>query len=51
MKLIKKTLLLLACVSASASFAAYPDKQITMIVPYAPAGSTDVLGRILAQVL
>lgn len=51
MKLIKKTLVLLACCSMSVTFAAYPDKQITMIVPYAPAGSTDVLGRILAQVL
>lgn len=51
MKLFKKTLLLLACCSMSASFAAYPDKQITMIVPYAPAGSTDVLGRILGSVL
>ena len=51
MKSIKKTLLTLICLSASAAFAAYPDKQITMVVPYAPAGSTDVLGRILAQVL
>lgn len=51
MKMIKKFLLVLACLSISASFAAYPDKQVTMIIPYAPAGSTDVLGRILAQVL
>lgn len=51
MKLITKSLLLLACLSVSTSFAAYPEKQITMVVPYAPAGSTDVLGRILAQIL
>jgi tripartite-type tricarboxylate transporter receptor subunit TctC len=51
MKLIKTFLMLLTCCSMSAVFGAYPDKQITMIVPYAPAGSTDVLGRILAQVL
>ncbi len=51
MKMIKNFLLVLACLSISASFAAYPDKQVTMIIPYAPAGSTDVLGRILAQVL
>ena len=51
MKLINKTLLLLACLFASTLHAAYPDRQVTMIIPYAPAGSTDVLGRILAQVL
>lgn len=51
MKFIQKTLLALICLSMSGAFAAYPDKQITMVVPYAPAGSTDVLGRILAQVL
>ncbi|QWE25180.1 tripartite tricarboxylate transporter substrate binding protein BugD [Polynucleobacter sp. AP-Elch-400A-B2] len=33
------------------AFAEYPDKQITMVVPYAPAGSTDVMGRILAQTM
>lgn len=27
----------------------YPEKTITMIIPYAPGGSTDVLGRILAS--
>jgi tripartite-type tricarboxylate transporter receptor subunit TctC len=51
MKLFNKTLLMLVCLAMSTAFAAYPDKQITMVVPYAPAGSTDVLGRILAQVL
>jgi tripartite-type tricarboxylate transporter receptor subunit TctC len=29
----------------------YPAKTITMIVPYAPGGSTDVLGRVLAQAM
>lgn len=33
------------------AFAEYPEKQITMVVPYAPAGSTDVMGRILAQTM
>jgi tripartite-type tricarboxylate transporter receptor subunit TctC len=33
------------------AFAKYPEKQITMVVPYAPAGSTDVMGRILAQTM
>ena len=51
MKLIQKIILAFACCSVSVVFAAYPDKQIVMVVPYAPAGSTDVLGRILAQVM
>ena len=29
--------------------AAYPNKQIRMVVPFAPAGTTDLLGRIAAQ--
>ncbi len=43
-------LCLFSCWFISAiSFAQYPDKTITMVVPFPPAGSTDVLGRILAQ--
>jgi len=30
---------------------AYPNKQIRMVVPFAPAGTTDLLGRIVAQYL
>jgi len=44
--------LILICVSAHSfgemSFD-YPNKPITVIIPFPPAGSTDVLGRILAQ--
>ncbi len=29
----------------------YPNKQIRMVVPFAPAGTTDLLGRIVAQYL
>ena len=29
--------------------ATYPSKQIRMVVPFAPAGTTDLLGRIAAQ--
>ena len=28
---------------------AYPSKQIRMVVPFAAAGTTDLLGRIVAQ--
>ena len=30
---------------------AYPGKQIRMVVPFAAAGTTDLLGRIVAQYL
>jgi tripartite-type tricarboxylate transporter receptor subunit TctC len=49
MKFIYKLLLAISCLSASLAMAAYPEKQLTIVVPYPPGGSTDVLGRILAQ--
>ena len=49
MKFIYKLLLAFSCFSASLAFAAYPEKQISIVVPFPPGGSTDVLGRILAQ--
>ena len=45
----------LACAAAFASIAApalaqtYPNQPITVIVPYAPGGNTDVVGRIVAE--
>ncbi|WP_207553631.1 Bug family tripartite tricarboxylate transporter substrate binding protein [Teichococcus deserti] len=41
----------LAAATAAAPAAAqdFPARAVTMVVPYAPGGSTDVLGRILAR--
>src|SRR5512137_1794796 len=45
-------LVLVACIALAAvpTMAAYPDRPIQLIVPYAAGGSTDVLARAVAQV-
>ncbi len=40
-----------ALVGATAAFAQWPDRPVTVIVPYAAGGGTDATGRILATLL
>ncbi|WP_332827510.1 Bug family tripartite tricarboxylate transporter substrate binding protein [Ramlibacter sp.] len=49
---MKKTLiaLSLACAAVSA-FAAYPEKTVTLVVPFPPGGSTDAIARVIGQKL
>jgi tripartite-type tricarboxylate transporter receptor subunit TctC len=40
----------LALISAPAAAQGYPERAIKVIVPFAPGGSTDLIGRIVAKV-
>ena len=48
-RVLSLTLASLALAAGAASAADYPDKTITMIVPFAAGGPTDTIARLLAQ--
>ena len=44
-------LALMLCLGSALALAEYPDRPVTMIIPYAAGGTTDVYGRTLAALL
>jgi len=50
MRVAAMVLCLLFCVSPAA-FAQYPEKPVRMIVPFTPAGATDLLARVVGEAL
>lgn len=49
MQAFAKTLIAVCALAAVTAHAAFPDRPITMVVPYAPGGSADAVARLLAQ--
>src|SRR5215210_6677140 len=51
MHALRLALLLILALLAQGAAAQYPNRTVRMVVPFPPAGATDIVGRILAQKL
>jgi tripartite-type tricarboxylate transporter receptor subunit TctC len=49
--MIKKTLICLFLLSSSLSYAAYPEKSIRFVVPFATGGTSEIIARSIANSL
>ncbi len=51
LRLTRRSLVFVLLIAAAAFAQDYPNKTVRVIVPFAPGGATDVLGRIVSQKL